>query len=104
MEEARPRDPATPGKRGDRGGESGHPFERSVWRPGTDSMAKIDIEQERCKGCRLCVSVCPKNVIVIGSSFNQKGYSFPVMKNEAECTGCALCAEMCPDICIRVWR
>jgi len=67
-------------------------------------MAKIDIEQERCKGCRLCVSVCPKKIIVIGSSFNQKGYSFPVMTDEVQCTGCALCAEMCPDICIRVWR
>lgn len=67
-------------------------------------MARVAIDRERCKGCQLCISVCPKKLLVVESSYNQKGYA-PASIVEAEhCTGCALCAEMCPDICIRVWR
>jgi len=67
-------------------------------------MARIVIERERCKGCRLCITFCPKKILVVEQGYNQKGYE-PAGINELEkCTGCALCAEMCPDICIRVWR
>ena len=52
----------------------------------------------------MCISVCPKKILVVESSFNQKGYAPAGIADEEHCTGCALCAEMCPDICIRVWR
>ncbi len=68
------------------------------------AMARIEIEVERCKGCHLCISVCPKKILIVEDLFNQKGYA-PVGITEMEkCTGCGLCAEMCPDICISVWR
>ncbi|MEW6443983.1 MAG: ferredoxin family protein [bacterium] len=67
-------------------------------------MAKIVIETERCKGCRLCISVCPKKILVVEPVYNQKGYEPAGVADLEKCTGCALCAEMCPDICIRVWR
>ncbi len=67
-------------------------------------MGRIDIAVERCKGCHLCVTVCPKNILVVDDRYNQNGY-MPVTVTEMErCTGCALCAEMCPDICILVWK
>jgi 2-oxoglutarate ferredoxin oxidoreductase subunit delta len=64
---------------------------------------KIIINTERCKGCGLCVSVCPKNSIIISKKSNKSGY-FPAEASNAECTGCALCALMCPDVVIRVFR
>jgi len=64
---------------------------------------KIAIDTERCKGCGLCVAVCPKGSIVICEKSNKKGY-FPAQQANAECTGCALCALMCPDVVIEVHR
>lgn len=64
---------------------------------------KIAIDTERCKGCGLCVAVCPKGSIVICEKSNKKGY-FPAQQGKDECTGCALCALMCPDVAIEVYR
>lgn len=68
-------------------------------------MAKIivTIDRETCKGCGLCVSVCPKQVLAIDEEHvNLKGY-YPaaVMRGEA-CIGCISCARMCPEIAIRI--
>ncbi|GAG02953.1 MAG: 4Fe-4S dicluster domain-containing protein [Desulfobacteraceae bacterium] len=70
----------------------------------------IKIEAELCKGCYLCTSVCPLNLISVSDSLNQKGY-YPAQYNEKGieienhlCKGCALCAIICPDIAIEVYR
>ena len=67
-------------------------------------MGRIEINKERCKGCHMCIDVCPKNILVVAEEYNQKGYAFVRVSDMDACTGCALCAEMCPDICITVWR
>ena len=70
-------------------------------------MAKghVIIDSERCKGCELCASVCPKNGICMADSFNAKGYRPAVWLNpNGVCTGCAVCALMCPDTAITVYR
>jgi len=64
---------------------------------------KIIIDSERCKGCGLCVMVCPKSGIVISKQSNKNSY-FPAQKNGIDCTGCAICAIMCPDAVIEVSR
>ncbi|MCS7062223.1 MAG: 4Fe-4S dicluster domain-containing protein [Anaerolineae bacterium] len=70
-------------------------------------MAKghVLIDFERCKGCELCASVCPKGGIKMSEQFNAKGYRPAVWLNpDGACTGCALCALICPDTAITVYR
>jgi 2-oxoglutarate ferredoxin oxidoreductase subunit delta len=60
------------------------------------------IEENLCKGCGLCVSVCPKNVLEISSQVNAKGY-FPAYQARPEdCIKCAICCTMCPDVAISI--
>lgn len=72
---------------------------------------RIQIDRERCKGCGLCIAVCPKKQIEISDSLNTKGYYPARFREEGvqddavrKCTGCALCAVMCPDVAIEVYR
>ncbi|MCJ7778599.1 MAG: ferredoxin family protein [Sedimentisphaerales bacterium] len=65
---------------------------------------KIIIDVERCKGCELCISVCPKKGIIISNRSNKSGY-FPAQPiNKSDCTGCAMCAIICPEAIIEVYR
>jgi 2-oxoglutarate ferredoxin oxidoreductase subunit delta len=64
---------------------------------------KIIIDIERCKGCGLCVTVCPKGRIIISKRSNKSGY-FPAEVTNIECTACAMCAIICPDAVIEVYR
>jgi len=70
---------------------------------GTQMAGKIIIDTERCKGCGLCITVCPKNSIVISTQSNSTGY-FPAAATNNDCSGCAACAIMCPDAVIEVLR
>ncbi len=72
---------------------------------------RIEIDKELCKGCGLCISVCPLSRIEISDQLNTKGYypakfieEHPEETSERKCTGCALCAITCPDVAIEVYR
>jgi len=83
-------------------------------------MAKITINQDKCKGCLLCISFCPKGLIGVDKNLNRLGIkpaksSRPVHKSagivplgseksNSECSGCAMCAIICPDSCITVYK
>ena len=71
---------------------------------------RITIDRELCKGCYLCISVCPNNLLKVSEKLNQKGY-YPtefiekdLNEDVRKCTGCATCAIICPDIAIEVYR
>ena len=65
-------------------------------------MSSVVYLEERCKGCRLCVEVCPAHILKPSGRFNRHGYE--VMEMDGQCTGCASCAVMCPDVAIRVFK
>ena len=67
-------------------------------------MAKITIAQDKCKGCLLCISFCPKGLIKENSKLNKRGVNAVELQDTQECLGCALCAIICPDCCIEVYK
>jgi 2-oxoglutarate ferredoxin oxidoreductase subunit delta len=71
-------------------------------------MAKghIVIDENRCKGCTLCATACPQDVVAMDEArLNARGYHPAVYADpQKRCTGCALCAVICPDACISVYR
>lgn len=67
-------------------------------------MAKIIIDKEKCKGCLLCVNICPKGMIKPGKALNKKGFTFVEFKDDAGCLGCKMCAVVCPECCIEVYK
>ena len=65
---------------------------------------KVLFQRDKCKGCELCVSFCPKNVLELDSAVNAKGYHPASAARPADCIGCASCALMCPDCCISIYE
>lgn len=64
----------------------------------------IEVNERYCKGCELCVSACPKNVIGLAMDrLTPRGYHPAELTGEG-CTGCAVCAVVCPDAAITVFR
>ena len=64
---------------------------------------KVIINTERCKGCGLCVAVCPSKCIVIARCSNINGY-FPAHASNINCTGCGMCSIICPETIIEVYK
>jgi 2-oxoglutarate ferredoxin oxidoreductase subunit delta len=65
-------------------------------------MPKLTFCEDRCKGCELCVSACPRNLLSLAAYINRSGYHPAIVTDAAQCNGCALCARMCPDVVIEV--
>ncbi len=64
----------------------------------------IEVSDEHCKGCELCVISCPQDVLALDMSrLTPKGYHPAYLAAEG-CTGCAICAIICPDAAITVYR
>ena len=46
-------------------------------------MAKIKgtivVAEERCKGCEVCISACPCDVLALSEKVNGKGYHYAMM-------------------------
>ncbi|HHX42819.1 MAG TPA: 4Fe-4S dicluster domain-containing protein [Chloroflexi bacterium] len=62
----------------------------------------ITINHEWCKGCYICVSVCPRDVLAIDES-TWTGRFHPVIVAHAEnCALCRHCELLCPDLAIEV--
>ena len=62
----------------------------------------IEIDEDLCKGCNICISFCPLKVLETSDKINRKGYYVPVAVNEDDCVGCRLCELLCPEFAIMV--
>lgn len=69
------------------------------------AKGRVSFNEDRCKGCGLCIEACPVNILAIDKDkINNKGYNPVVIVEEEKCIGCASCATMCPDVVITVER
>ncbi len=71
---------------------------------GTIPFEPLDIAADHCKGCGLCVAVCPQHVLELDHvAVNPLGYHPVRLTDAASCTSCALCARICPDAVFTVY-
>ena len=64
----------------------------------------LDIATDRCKGCELCVHICPKHCLTLDETMvNALGYHPIQLTDASACTSCALCARICPDAVFAVY-
>ncbi|MBI4300331.1 MAG: 4Fe-4S dicluster domain-containing protein [Chloroflexi bacterium] len=66
----------------------------------TKPHATVTVEQRYCKGCDLCVRLCPVGALQLSEAFSAAGYHYPVLTGQ--CTGCTVCEIICPDFAIVV--
>ena len=67
-------------------------------------MAHVEIREDRCKGCGLCIRACPKKILEFSEKINLIGYHPVSCVKKEECIGCAMCARTCPDVAIEVYK
>lgn len=65
---------------------------------------RVEVNEKYCKGCALCIQVCPQGVLALSvNRLTAKGYH-PAELIAAGCTGCGICTVICPDAAIVVYR
>ena len=63
----------------------------------------VTIDTDSCKGCELCIHICPRQVLALDRNrFNARGVYPASVVNLSECICCASCALMCPDGAITI--
>jgi 2-oxoglutarate ferredoxin oxidoreductase subunit delta len=68
------------------------------------SFAWVDIKEDWCKACGLCLGACKLKLLQFTERFNDRGYHPVVLTEPEKCTGCTACALVCPDAVIEVYR
>lgn len=66
---------------------------------------RLSFDVDTCKGCGLCVDVCPLKILALDDTVvNAIGYSPAFIVEPDKCVACLNCALMCPDSVITIER
>ncbi|HMF33554.1 MAG TPA: 4Fe-4S binding protein [Candidatus Lokiarchaeia archaeon] len=65
-------------------------------------VPSVIIDPRYCKGCGLCVAVCPYSVLEMSSKLTEKGYNIAEVHQPEACVRCHKCVLICPDLAIDV--
>lgn len=65
-------------------------------------MVKIEVDRGFCKGCELCITVCPRDVLSVSKDRGAAGFLVPEASSPEACTKCLMCELICPDFAIVV--
>ena len=60
------------------------------------------LQTNRCKGCDLCINVCPNKALEKSKTLNKSVQYPPAAVEGGKCTYCRLCEYTCPDFSIYV--
>lgn len=66
---------------------------------------QVYVIKDRCKGCGICINLCPMQVLQFSEDFNEKGYHYPILVENPPtkyCIACHTCEWHCPDFAIFV--
>jgi len=55
-------------------------------------VSQVRIEEQYCRGCRICVDICPTEVF----TFNEENAQAQVASQD-DCIGCLSCSYLCPS-------
>lgn len=77
--------------------------DRPEVRAGGDESRRVQVLEHFCKGCGICVDVCPKDALSLSDTLNANGYFVAELTQPEACTSCRICARMCPDVALRVF-
>ncbi len=58
------------------------------------------VNLDLCKGCGICVELCPRKALVLSDDLSPRGYRYP--RIVGGCVGCRMCENFCPDFAIAV--
>ncbi len=61
----------------------------------------IEVDEDYCKGCNLCIYYCPRDALDESEEPNKKGL-YPPVQVEDRCIGCRMCELICPDFAITI--
>jgi 2-oxoglutarate ferredoxin oxidoreductase subunit delta len=67
---------------------------------GGSKLVRIDISENLCKGCDICIEFCPLEVFDNSDKLSRRGYYIPVIAKPEECNACRLCELLCPELAI----
>jgi NAD-dependent dihydropyrimidine dehydrogenase PreA subunit len=56
----------------------------------------VVINEDECKGCALCIEVCPAGCLTLGDGVNSHGYH-PVHYSGGGCRADGFCFHACPE-------
>lgn len=69
----------------------------------SSGLYTLVINETWCKGCRICVDLCPCHVLeMVEAPYRWEGTVVKVKEMDA-CNGCGICEVECPDFAISVY-
>ncbi len=60
------------------------------------------VDKGRCKGCQICVTVCPYDALYMSKEKSVRGYFFPL--ENGKCVACRQCVYACPDFALSIHK
>lgn len=67
-----------------------------------DHIPRIAVNEDWCKGCHICVQVCPHHVLEVDAEAYLRGFHPVRVARPEDCTVCRQCELLCPDLAIAV--
>ena len=64
----------------------------------------VKVKEDRCKGCELCKTVCPKDCFSMNEGLNARGVHYATFDEKAGCIACLNCYVACPDLVLQVFK